>query len=375
MDRVWIKTLHVPTQDQVESVYFTENSAYLILIYCTEPDKVFRLKGGEYWEIHSSIPAKAKDTLLPATIWNDDLYMMATCRTERNTKIATLFSLGIDGIWMEKAIFPAVLIYAVGTSVDGIHVVTQNYTDNSKSLAKVWSLGPDGGFKEKGIFRNEKDAYDERYLDDFSILDREVYKVELSKDCRHLVVIDHDNNVILCSQNGDGVWVEKVTIKDQRYTKILTFSDDSAHLSMYFYDEEGEKIFRIWNLKMNGEWVEDIILSPSDGFVNSIVFSNDGSNMLISYDNGNVKIWGKHKGCEEWLGKDCVTVSKDRVKKAIFSPDSRYVLTIGGDSLIKLFELQAAPPHLAHCGKRLIHTGGNYLKSLVGFKGTCCVIL
>ncbi|MDP0589904.1 MAG: WD40 repeat domain-containing protein [Candidatus Endonucleobacter bathymodioli] len=65
------------TNIDLNTAYFTTNSSYLIVTCYNEPNKIFGLEsnGNGYWERKSSIQAKGKDTLLTATIWNDDLYI------------------------------------------------------------------------------------------------------------------------------------------------------------------------------------------------------------------------------------------------------------------------------------------------------------
>ncbi|MDP0589898.1 MAG: WD40 repeat domain-containing protein [Candidatus Endonucleobacter bathymodioli] len=315
----------------VTSAYFTINNSYLIITCHNKPNIVLRLES-KHWKQLYSIPADGKDTLLVATIGNDDLYMVATDRTGS----ATIFRLGTDGKWMGKAMFPAKVIYAVGASVDGIHIVTKDYHSYVKSLAKIWSLGANGVFEGKDILRDKKDVVNAEDIGDSSNLDRKIDQAKFSNDGRHMAILS-DDRIILCSQNEGGGWLDEVIIEEERSIQSFTFSTDSTHMIITsLIDCNGKTTFTIWKLGENGELEEKNIFSSNDGGINSIAFSEDGSNMVMACANGNVKIWGEEGQGEQWRGKkDCVTGSH----MVIFSPDSRYVASIGDGHVTTVFAL------------------------------------
>jgi len=324
----WVVKLYVDTQSEIKSAYFTDNSAYLICTYDTEPDKVFCREDDGCWKMQSSILANGKNTLLAATIWNDGLYMVAS-GTEGVNESATIFCMGTDGEWMEEAKITASVIAAVGTSVDGIHIVSRGCPSYDESIAKIWSLGKNGLFNVD-ILRVAKDADNGGGIDYSNTLDSKLYQVEFSNDGRHVGIL-YDERIILCSQNKVGEWIDKCTIEEQRSVRSLTFSADNTHMILSLMDSNRKNTFRVWNLGMDGEWEEDIILSASDEDVSSIVFSADGHNVGLVYDNGSVKIWGGNEELGQWHEKDCVTGFD--LKKVVFSSDGLYVAVIGGEPM------------------------------------------
>ncbi|MDP0589899.1 MAG: WD40 repeat domain-containing protein [Candidatus Endonucleobacter bathymodioli] len=392
MDGV-IGAVHESTHKDVESAYFTINSSYLILTVDNEPRIVFSRENDGRWERKASIPSNGKDTLLTATIWNDDLYMVATS-AEGNTGKVTIFRLEMDGKWVEKAMFTASIIYAVGTSIDGIHILTKDDLGNSKSLAKIWSLVEEEVLIGKDILNDKKDVDNDGCIGDPGTINRGGCQAEFSNDGRHVAILS-DDMLILCSQNEYGDWIEVFASEEKRSIRSFTFSIDSTNMIVIPLKDCAEKnTFILWRMGRSGKWSEENISYSNDDRVSSISFSDDGCNKVMAYANGNIKIWGEKAGGEQWRAKDCVTGSS--VDMVIFSPDSRYVASIGGGHVVKLFGLdgvnlyglpqcskslievfdsQAAEPAVPIGSKRLKNTMINHFKSLVGFKDMRCVIL
>jgi len=334
-----IEQAHVSINDDVKSAYFTSNSAYLIMACDNEPNKVLRLENDEHWRMQSSIPAKGKDCE------NRRLYtllleiLVATGGTETTTNSATIFCLGADGEWMEKATLTGKNISSVGTSADGIHIMTKDYSSNGNYITEIWSLEADEVLKGKDILKNTKNVDNEECIDDFSTLNRKTYQDKFSNNCRHVAILS-DSRIILCSQNEAGVWIEKVIIEEKRPVQSLTFNADSTKMILSLMDENRKNTFRVWVLRVDGEWVENNILSifsSSNDDGNSIVFSADGSNMGLICATGSIKIWGENEEYWPWKVKDWVTGSGHH--KIVFSPDGLYAASIGDEHAVKIIEL------------------------------------
>ncbi|MDP0589895.1 MAG: WD40 repeat domain-containing protein [Candidatus Endonucleobacter bathymodioli] len=363
------------------SVYFTDDSLYLVVSDGDKPVLILNLEQNGSWVVSKVSTPPCHKIFLPPTSWNDDLYMVSNISVGNNKNVAAVLRLRADGEWIGKYIFTEENpVYAVGTNADGLHIATTG----GGTLAKIWSLGTDGGLKGKDILRDKQDSDNEECIEKFSTSYRSVDTMEFSKDCCHLVVICDDQNIIICSQNGDGEWIEKKAINtDEAFVRVVTFSPDGTHINISFLDIMTS---RVWSLSMNGELVEDNIPSSGDGYVNSFVVSGDGSTMVMACANGMIKVCSKSEVGWQWRTKAYATVSEKSIHKAIISPDGHYVLSIEDGIIIKVFELEAVeppslplPPLLSPttptCSKSLIKLGTNYLKSLVGLKETGCVIL
>ncbi|MDP0589900.1 MAG: WD40 repeat domain-containing protein [Candidatus Endonucleobacter bathymodioli] len=350
-DGGWLRQETITTEGEVQSVYFTDDSSYLVIVDC--PTKVLCLgKSGE-WVEKASTPSG--NMLLTATAWNDDLYIVVG-KTSGEHTAAIVLSLGVDGQWIEKATISANIIHSVSVGVNGIHIVT---TGEDEARAQIWSLGTNMVLKEKDILKDRKDHDNEGNIKKSDAIHKKVYKVIFSNDCRHLAVIYDDDTVIICSRNEVGEWIEKTIIMNERAVSLVDFSRDGTHMSIsccfineILLGENGGKdhfvirlkTFRVWNLMMNGDWLEEISLSSSCDYANSIDFSFDGFNMVVGCPNGSVSVWGQKEGGNAWGEKACATFSTKGVKKVVFSPDGSHVLSISDDHLIKLFELKAVNP-------------------------------
>ncbi|MDP0589553.1 MAG: hypothetical protein QS748_10330 [Candidatus Endonucleobacter bathymodioli] len=355
----WAAKMNVRDVACIESVCFTSDSSYLVVKFSTYY-KIFSLMKNGSWVEKAETPSVTR-FLLPPTIWNDDLYIVCEEKAEED-HCTIVFILGEDRKWIEKYSLSGICIDAVGTNVDGIHLVTAG---DNKSIAKILSLGVGGLLKEAVISRGVIEANNDGFTGGNSCIEREVV---LSNDCRHLAAFCN-GDVVICSQNEVGEWIDKLVIECRGHS--VSFSDDSAYL--HIFSSKKSKFLRS-SLEQSEVGVEEISLSTVED-VDSIVFSNDGSNMVIAFDDGRVKVWGEEEVGGKWLGKASAKVSSKCVKKALLSPDGSFVLIIGDDYRIKLYGLEAVDSSLPLGPQSVKNTWIHYFKSLVGLKDTECVIL
>ncbi|MDP0589902.1 MAG: WD40 repeat domain-containing protein [Candidatus Endonucleobacter bathymodioli] len=310
----WIKILSLGRDRVIESVcgslhkdvisaYFTPKSSSLIVVCYKQRNTDFSLDGDGRWERQANIPTNGKDEHLIISSWNNDHYMV-TNRPDGKTEKVAILCKGVDSKWIEKATFTASMIYAIGTSIDGIHIIViTDESDTRKVNAKIWSLGADGVLKGKDILNDKKDIDHEKCIGAPDSLSRKICQAKFNDDGRHVVILSY-GMIILCSQNEDGDWIEKFIIGEEKSTESFTFSIDNTDMIIIsLMDCNWKNTFIVWNLGMNEEWLEENIFSSNHDRVDSTAFSDGGSNMVTICANGKVKIWSEKEVGEQWSKK------------------------------------------------------------------------
>ncbi|XP_046845637.1 apoptotic protease-activating factor 1-like [Xenia sp. Carnegie-2017] len=215
-------------------------------------------------------------------------------------------------------------VYAVAATCDSKMIVSAS---GDKTL-KIWNLQ---SFGEVRTLKGHQG---------------EIYSVAVSSDSKHIVSGGQDMDVRLwCFETGKSLFCFKG--HSQSIRSVLIISNGRKALS-----GSQDKTFRMWDLDTNKHITDNSFRGHSED-VMDIAVTQDGSNCVSSSMDGTIKIWKCIEAKERFtlrenqidlaffcvLNAPMLAMPYQRVINVSISNDGDHVVSLGKDSLIKVWRL------------------------------------
>ena len=192
--------------------------------------------------------------------------------------------------------------FAVAFSPDGQRVVTGNY-----QIAAIWDC-------QTGRLLLQLEGHKGRSV---------VRSVSFSSDGRLVVTASDDGTA--------KIW------RTDTGREMRTLKGHSGRVSSASFSPDGERIVtasvdgtaRVWASR-TGRVV--LTLAGHSGLVNTVSFSSDGRRIVTASDDGTAKVWDAETGNPVRTLQGVGAFTRPTALRVGFSPDSRRIVTVGGDS-------------------------------------------
>ncbi|MDP0590323.1 MAG: F-box protein [Candidatus Endonucleobacter bathymodioli] len=297
----WIKKSTTNYKSDIKNISFHNDSSHVQIIDDNKNHTIWGLDtNGEWCNKFTCIHETSHRTCCIS----DNYLHMVTIDTNCHGKRVSIWSLEPNGqltgetiIGESTEIFNKPIIYF---SPDNANIISTLYN----GISSVWGLGIDGKWVEKAILSNNE----------------KVYYVKMSADGSH-ILIGNDMSLDVLSMNDSGAWIQKTHIpvirhmepkgvrskagsricsKYMRKSKISVIirmvpkaiSADGTHVVIH--DTSSGQI-QIWCLISAGKW---IVTAFIEGYVTKAIFSADGRHLALGCNNGCIMVWGLTKDKE-----------------------------------------------------------------------------
>ncbi|WP_422135936.1 MULTISPECIES: F-box-like domain-containing protein [unclassified Endozoicomonas] len=292
----------------VRSITFTADGRHLMTVAPDQTVKFFGQGDNGSWELediiyHTSPVNSARFSVDESLLAIQDTHF-----------VVTIYGKRADGSWVEKATLQDTPSVIVNISADSCHLLTYS----SDRTANIYDLQADGSWKKAATI----------YHDDA------IASATFSSDSCHVVTNGWDCKATIYSRKANSSWQETACITHKGIVFSATFSADCLHVVTTSTDNTA----KIYGLQANGSWREEANISHKSILYTATSFSADGRLVVTASEDRTAKVFGlQTEGA--WLEKATIRHEKG-VTLAKFSPDSRYVMTLGVDNTAIITELR-----------------------------------
>ena len=173
-------------------------------------------------------------------------------------------------------------------------------------------------------------------------LEGDIKAAFFSPDSSHAVVVAYGYPATIYGYNASRGWIKKHIIRHKLSCITAEFSANSRHIVTFSngaYRPKGEYQAKIHSRDKNDIWRLTAII-PHTRDISSASFNDDSSHIVIAIRDGTAIILGQYAD-GNWVNK-AILKHAHPVRTAIFSVDSRQVVTISGRNTVQIWRLAAS---------------------------------